>query len=59
MNPNDNQGVRYTLAGLYAGISGSEINEMFDEGNKKQDWSKLEELVDTQNKKNLFWKKPQ
>lgn len=58
MNPNDNQGVRYTLAGLYAGISGSEINEMFDEGNAKQNWDKLEKLVDTQNKKHLFWKKP-
>ncbi|MCX6789725.1 MAG: hypothetical protein NTZ42_03920 [Candidatus Gribaldobacteria bacterium] len=57
MNPNDNQGVRYTLAGLYAGISGSEVNEMFDEGNNKHDWSKLEKLVDTQNKKYLFWKK--
>lgn len=58
MNPGDNQGVRYTLAGLYAGISGKEINKMFDEGNKKQNWDELENLVDTQNKKHLFWKKP-
>jgi len=58
MNPNDNQGVRYTLAGLCAGLSGSEIYKMFEEGDKKQDWSKLEKLVDTQNKKYLFWKKP-
>lgn len=58
MNPNDNQGVRYTLAGLYVGLSGDDINKMFDEGDEKQNWSKLERLVDTQNKKHSFWKKP-
>ncbi|MCL5010640.1 MAG: hypothetical protein M1127_00275 [Patescibacteria group bacterium] len=58
MNPNDNQGVRYVLAGLYAGLTGKEVNKMFDEGNKKQDWGKLEKLVEVQNKKHLFWKKP-
>jgi len=45
MNPDDNQGVRYTLAGLYAGISREEINKMFAEGNKIQNWDKLEDLV--------------
>ncbi|TSC94087.1 MAG: hypothetical protein CEN87_640 [Parcubacteria group bacterium Licking1014_1] len=58
LNPNDNQGVRYTLSGLYAGISGEEINSMFDEGNKKQNWDKLEKLVKAQNKKHHFWKEP-
>jgi tetratricopeptide (TPR) repeat protein len=57
LNPNDNQGVRYTLAGIYAGISGEKINKMFDQGNKKQNWSKLEKLVVTQNKKYHFWNK--
>jgi len=56
LNPNDNQGVRYILAGMYAGISGDEVNDMFDEGNKKQNWDKLEELVFEQNKKHKFWK---
>ncbi len=55
LNPGDNQGVRYVLAGLYAGISGDQINMMFDEGNRKQDWSKLEKLVKQQNKKYNFW----
>ncbi len=58
LNPNDNQGVRYLLAGVYAGISGKEISKMFDEGNKKQNWNKLEKLVEVQNKKYNFWKKP-
>lgn len=57
-NPNDNQGVRYTLAGLYAGINGEKINQMFDEGNEKQNWDKLENLVKTQNAKHKFWKAP-
>jgi tetratricopeptide (TPR) repeat protein len=57
LNPNDNQGVRYLLAGLYAGKSGEEINKMFEDGNKKQNWNKLEQLVDIENKKHVFWKK--
>lgn len=55
LNPNDNQGVRYTLAGVYAGISGKEINRMFDQGNAKQNWDKLENLVKKQNAKYKFW----
>ena len=58
INPGDNQGIRYLLSGLYAGISGQEINDMFDDGNQKQDWSKLEKLVEIQNKKYKFWKPP-
>lgn len=58
LNPSDNQGVRYTLTGIYAGINGKEINQMFDEGNEKQDWSKLQKLVKTQNDKHHFWKEP-
>lgn len=58
LNPNDNQGVRYTLSGIYAGISGKEINKMFDEGNAKQSWDKLENLVKEQNAKHKFWKEP-
>ncbi|MGD0328498.1 MAG: hypothetical protein ABSB00_02160 [Minisyncoccia bacterium] len=58
MNPNDNQGVRYTLSGVYAGISGQEINAMFDEGNEKQNWDALELLVKEQNAQHRFWKEP-
>ena len=59
MNPGDNQGVRYVLAGLYAGINGDEVNQMFDEGNEKQNWDKLEKMVKEQNKKRKFWKEPE
>ena len=55
LNPGDNQGIRYVLAGVYAGISGDEVNAMFDEGNANQDWRALEKLVITQNKKHKFW----
>ena len=58
MNPNDNQGVRYTISGVYAGIRGEKINEMFDEGNEKQNWDALEQLVKEQNAKHKFWKRP-
>lgn len=58
LNPHDNQGVRYVLAGLYAGINGQEIDKMFTEGNAKQNWSKLEKLVATQNKIHKFWCEP-
>lgn len=56
LNPNDNQGVRYEISALYAGITGDKLNKMFDEGNEKQDWSRLEKLVETQNSKYHFWK---
>ncbi len=54
LNPSDNQGVRYLLAGLFAGLKPQDIDDMFDEGNEKQDWSKLEKLVIAQNKKYHF-----
>lgn len=58
MNPSDNQGVRYVLAGLYAGVSGDDVNRMFDAGNETQNWDALERMVSEQNKKHTFWKKP-
>jgi len=58
LNPGDNQGVRYEIAGLYAGLSGEDVNRMTDEGNEKQDWSEQENLVQEQNKKHKFWKEP-
>ncbi len=58
LNPNDNQGARYEVAALYAGLNGEDINRMTDEGNKKQDWSELENLVREENKKHTFWKEP-
>ena len=58
LNPNDNQGVRYEIAALYAGLNGDDVNRMTDEGNQKQDWSEEENLVQEQNKKHKFWKEP-
>ncbi len=56
MNPSDNQGVRYLLAALYAGEPPKIIEELMEEGNLKQDWSKIENLLEEQNKKHKFWK---
>jgi hypothetical protein len=36
LNPNDNQGIRYILAGLYEGLTEKDIDMMFQEGNQKQ-----------------------
>lgn len=58
LNPGDNQGVRYEIAALYAGLTGKDVNRMTDEGNEKQDWSESENLVREQNKKHKFWKEP-
>lgn len=58
LNPGDNQGIRYLLAGMFAGITGNEIDNMFDKGNEKQNWSKLENFVNKQNKKHEFWNEP-
>ncbi len=58
LNPGDNQGVRYEIAALYAGLNGEDVNRMTDEGNEKQDWSEQENLVMEQNKKHKFWKAP-
>ncbi len=55
LNPGDNQGVRYEIAALYAGLSGKDVNRMTDEGNEKQDWSEQDNLVYEQNKKHKFW----
>ena len=54
LNPRDNQGIRYLLAGMFAGLTPEDIDDMFDEGNLKQDWSKLEKLVKEQNKRHHF-----
>ncbi len=58
LNPGDNQGVRYLLAGLFVGLEPQDIDDMFDEGNEKQDWSKLENLAIEQNRKHCFWTAP-
>jgi len=58
MNPNDNQGVRYLLAGMFAGLDPEDIDDLFDQGNKLQDWSKLENMLEKQNKEHHFWAVP-
>jgi tetratricopeptide (TPR) repeat protein len=59
LNPNDNQGIRYLLAGLYAGLSSADIDDYFDRGNKMQNWDDLENLVNDQNEIHNFWQPPE
>lgn len=59
LNPGDNQGIRYLLAGIFAGITGDEVDKMFDEGNAKQDWSKIEIMLAKQDAKHHFWHPPE
>ena len=46
---------RLTLSPLFD-ISNQKVNDMFDEGNEKQNLDKLEKLVAGQNAKHKFWK---
>jgi hypothetical protein len=57
-NPYDNQGVRYLLAALYAGFDPHIVDDLTEEGNRKQNWNKLNRLLSEQNKKHTFWKAP-
>jgi len=58
LNPDDNQGVRYLIAGMFAGLKPEDVDKLFDEGNKLQNWDKLEKLVCEQNAKHHFWEEP-
>lgn len=58
MNPRDNQGIRYYIAGMFAGLQPHHIDEMFDEGNNLQNWDKLADLFYEQNMKHKFWNEP-
>ncbi len=58
LNPGDNQGIRYEISAMLAGFSGPDLNKMFEEGERKQDWGRLERLVNIQNNKYKFWKEP-
>ncbi len=55
LNPCDNQGVRYLIAAMFAGFKPDYTDELMDKGNKKQDWSELEDLLKEQNEKHKFW----
>jgi len=55
LNPGDNQGIRYLLAALFRGLMPENVDKMTDEGNKKQDWRKLENLLYEENKKHRFF----
>lgn len=57
-NPYDNQGIRFLCAALYAGKSGQYVDDLTDEGNKKQDWSTLDGLLEEQNDIHKFWEEP-
>lgn len=59
LNPNDNQGIRYLIAGMLAGKSSNDIDRMFDKGDADQNWDGLEKLVYEQNKIHKSWKEPE
>jgi len=59
LNPNDNIGARYLAAALYAGFLPEDVDDMFDEGNRIQDWSKSENLLWEQNNIHKFWDPPE
>ena len=58
LNPEDNQGVRYLLAALFAGEHPRITDQLMKRGNVSQGWSDIEKLLDDQNKKHKFWKEP-
>ncbi len=58
LNPSDNQGVRYLIAAMFSGKMPQQVNDMFDEGNKKQNWDKLEKMVARENIAHKFWNLP-
>lgn len=58
-NPGDNQGIRYLLSAMHAGLTPEDVDRFFDEGNKMQNWDKLESLLCEQNDKHGFWQPPQ
>ncbi|MFH1089057.1 MAG: DUF6398 domain-containing protein [Candidatus Uhrbacteria bacterium] len=55
LNPNDNQGVRFSLACFYAGLSPESVDDLIEEGNQKQDWNAIDTLLEEQNKIHDFW----
>lgn len=57
LNPDDNQGVRYLLAALFAGKHPKITEELMEKGNKFQNWSEMEKFMEDQNKKHKFWNK--
>jgi len=58
LNPNDNQGARFSLAGFYAGLPPESVDDLIEEGNRKQDWSAIDTLLEEQNKIHNFWSQP-
>ena len=59
LNPNDNQGVRYLIAGMFAGLAPEAVDRLMDKGNRLQNWDELERLVARQNARHYFWKEPE
>jgi len=56
MCPNDNLGVRYYVAAIYAGRSFKDIDKMWRRANEMQKWDEMEKMVKVQNMKHRFWK---
>jgi len=59
LNPNDNQGVRYYLAALFAGKTPEFVDELFEIENQSQNRDKLEKLLYEQNELHHFFEPPE
>jgi tetratricopeptide (TPR) repeat protein len=55
LNPGDNQGVRYSLAALFAGKHPKITEKLMEKGSGLQNWGELEKFLEDQNEKHKFW----
>ena len=55
LNPRDNQGIRYLVACIFAGISFDEFGKMEDKAIEKNNYDEMENLLNKQNKIHNFW----
>ena len=51
--------VRYLAAGMFAGLSPQDVDDLFDMGNRLQKWDILNKLLKEQSKLHRFWTKPE
>lgn len=59
LNPWDNQGIRYCLAGIYKGMTWEEFGKIEDKCSEKGDYEEVDALLIEQNKVYKFWKDPE
>jgi len=58
LNPHDNQGIRYVLAAMYAGLSDTELDALWEAVHDTHTFDHVEAMLTIQNKKHGFWDPP-